>query len=378
MYVYVDKEIAAEIWDAGIGGVSVAERAPQNPVDRVSTDLDPATTFGSTESLSGPRGIDVGPDGKVYVADTNNSRIVVYDATGALLNTIGVPTTSTDNTLGTLFQPWGVEVADDGTIFVADTWNHRVSAFDPVGVPLLIWGEYGTPDENNTNLALWGPRDITVDLDGNVLVADTGGKRVRVYSPEGEWLRDIGIGGGAGLGQLDEPVGLAVNPVNGEVYVADTWNRRVQVFSREGVAIRQFDVPMWYDNRSSPDRPYLAVSPDGSLLAISDMNAVGRNDGPRVVVFDLAGEPVLAFNAPEVDFAAGLHGIRIVGGLEFAPDGSLYVVDTETGRVLKFENLPAGSSFAPAPLGDNDALDPIPQEDEESAPEDDPASEAEG
>jgi DNA-binding beta-propeller fold protein YncE len=319
-------------------------------VDSVAVELSPATSFGTNESLSGPRGLDVGPDGHVYVADTNNSRIVVYDETGALQSTIGVPTTNTNSTLGTLFQPWDVAVSDDGLIYVADTWNHRVSVFDSVGVPVATWGEYGVPEDGDNPQAMWGPRAITIDLDGNILVADTGGKRVRVYTPQGEWLRDIGSGGGAGLGQLDEPVGLAINPVNGELYVADTWNRRIQVFNTDGVAIRQFEVPMWYDNRSSPDRPYLAVSPDGTLIAISDMNAAGRNDGPRVVVYDLAGNPVLAFNAPEVDFAAGLHGIRLVAGLDFAPDGSLFVADTESSQVVKFAPLPAGGSLAPSPL----------------------------
>jgi DNA-binding beta-propeller fold protein YncE len=242
-----------------------------------------------------------------------------------------------------------VAVGLDGKVYIADTWNHRVQVFDREGQPVRTWGYYGTPDSSPGDpYTLWGPRAIAIDLDGNVLVADTGGKRIRVYTSEGVWLRDLGFGG-SGLGQLDEPTGLAVNPISGNIYVADTWNRRVQEFTPDGQAIRFFEVPMWYDNRTASDRPYLAVSPDGRLLAVADMTAVGRNDGPRVVIFDLAGTPLLALNAPEVDILSDLYGIRNVAGLAFAPDSTLYVLDADTGRVLRFPILPVQGGIMPVP-----------------------------
>jgi predicted membrane-bound mannosyltransferase/DNA-binding beta-propeller fold protein YncE len=350
MYVYIDKEIAAQIWDAGIGGASVASRDPVSPLDQVFQSLTPLTNFGPADSLNGPRGISIAPDGSVYVADTGNSRIVHYDPNGTLLSIIGQPASQNDSSSGTLFQPWGLEVASNGNIYVADTWNHRVQVFSPDGQFLFGWGEYGVQADGATSEnALWGPRDLTLDINGNVLVADTGNKRVRVYNSEGVWLRDIGTGG-AGFGQVDEPAGLAVNLINGELYVADTWNRRIQAFSPDGVPLREWEVPMWYDARSLPDRPYLAVSPDGAFIAVSDMNSQGRNDGPRVVVYDLSGNPVLAFNAPDLDFNAGLYGVRIVAGLAFAPDFTLYALDSETSRVIRFGALPLTVRVAPVPL----------------------------
>lgn len=361
MYVYVDKEIAAEIWDAGIGGANVSSREPVSVVDQLFQTLNPLTTFGPADSLNGPRALSVAPDGSVYVADTGNSRIVHYDPNGTFLGMIGQPATQGDTSPGLLFQPWGVEVAPNGNIYVADTWNHRVQVFAPDGQFLMGWGEYGVQaDGAASDTALWGPRDITIDASGNVLVADTGNKRVRMYNSEGAWLRDIGTGG-TGLGQLDEPAGLAVNPVNGEIYVADTWNRRVQAFSPDGVPLRQWEVPMWFDARTLPDRPYLAVSPDGAFIAVSDMTSQGRNDGPRVVVYDLSGNPVLAFNAPDTDFEAGLFGLRIVAGLAFAPDATLFALDSETGRVIKFGALPLAVSIAPVPLAPP-VQDPLPTE----------------
>ncbi len=349
MYVYVDKEIAAQIWDAGIGGVDVASRDPQDAISLLYTDVDPIVTFGQAEGISGARGIDVGPDGNIYVADTNNSRIVIYSPEGQLINSFGGPEEGAPQDSGDVFQPWGVAVAPDGTVWVADTWNHRVRSFTPEGEPLITFGYYGTPQDNPGDpFAMWGPRDIEVDLNGNILVSDTGGKRVRVYAPDGTYLTDYGFGGG-GTGQLSEPVGLAVNPISGDVYIADTWNRRIQTFIETGQSWREFPVDMWYDNPQSPDRPYMDVSPDGTILAVSDMSAEGRNDGPRVVIYDLMGTPLRALNAPEIDFAAGLHGIRVVAGIAFGQDGSLYVVDAETGRVVKFPPLGVQGSVLPSP-----------------------------
>ncbi len=363
--MFVDEDIAVHIWDAGIGGETVADRQPQSVLDQVYRDLTPLQVVGEAV-LNGPRGVAVGPAGNTYVADTQNSRILVFSPDGELAQIIGRPAGEDEPgaaTPGTLFQPWGVDVAQDGTLYVADTWNHRVVVFSAQGVQIDTWGGYGVPEDGENPFALWGPRDLALDNQGNVIVADTGGKRLRVYSPTGEWLRDIGSSG-SGLGGLDEPVGVDVNPISGEIYVADTWNQRVQVFDSAGNALRQWEVPMWYEARSDADRPYLAVSPDGRLIAVTDMNNLGRNDGPRVVVYDLAGNPVLALNAPEENFEAGQHGLRVVGGLAFAPDGSLNALDVQTGRLLRFPPLPVGGGLAPAPeTSQQNAPDTAPADD---------------
>lgn len=362
MYVYVDKEIAAQIWDAGVGGADVASREPQDAISLVYSEITPITQFGQQIGLNTPRGIEVGPDGNIYVTNTDNSSIAVFTPDGEYLYGIGGVEAGAAPESGLLYQPWGVAVAPDGTIWVADTWNHRVRSFSLEGEPLVTFGNYGTPGDNpGDEYAMWGPRDIEIDLNGNILVADTGGKRIRVYRPDGTFVTDIGFGGG-GLGQLSEPVGLAVNPISGDIYVADTWNRRIQIFAETGAPIREFPVDMWYDNQQSPDRPYIAVSPDGTLIAVADMNADGRNDGPRIVIYDLAGTPLKALNSPEVDFGAGQHGIRVVSGLAFGEDGALYAVDSETGRVVKFPPLGITGTVMPVPRPQDSQPEVLPTE----------------
>ncbi len=290
MYVFVDKSIAAQVWDAGVGSATVDIREPKYPEDEVYQDVQAERILGANADLLGPRGIAVDADGLLYLADTDHNRVVVLDAEGNPVRTIGDPATAPPG--AALRQPWGVDV-DDEFVYVADTWNNRVVIFTKAGDFVRAWGHEGVPDVDPSAEALWGPRDIKLGPDGNLYVADTGGKRIRVYTPEGVWLRDIGSGG-AGFGQVDEPVGLAFNPVSDELYVAEAWNQRIGVFALTGEPLRTFTVNMWFNNRESFNRPYLAVSPDGALIYVSDMD-----DRQRIVAYDLDGVPVLSFNQPD-------------------------------------------------------------------------------
>src|SRR5262249_62140305 len=73
--------------------------------------------------------------GSLYVADTKNSRIDVFDANGGFRRAIGTPGEGD----GQLKEPGGIAVAPDGTIYVADTWNHRVARFSADGQWLGQW-----------------------------------------------------------------------------------------------------------------------------------------------------------------------------------------------------------------------------------------------
>ncbi len=341
MYFFVDKEIAAQVWDAGIGSATVNIRAPEYAEDKVYEDRDAESILGDAAGMIGPRGAAVDADGFVYVADTERSRIVVMDADGNVVRSIGDPTQMTEGE--GLKQPWDVAIGLDGNIYVADTWNNRVAVYTPTGEFLRAWGHEGVPSADLSPDAMWGPRAIAIGPDGNVYVADTGGKRIRVYTPDGTWVRDIGQGG-SNFGQVDEPVGLAFNPISQELYVAESWNKRVSVFSPDGTPLRSFDVNMWFNNRQSFNRPYLAVSPDGTLIYVTDMD-----DHHRIVAYALDGQPVFSFNQPD-DLEAGVLGVRSPSGLAVDATGRLYVVDSEQARVYVFPPPEVSGGVLPVPV----------------------------
>jgi predicted membrane-bound mannosyltransferase/DNA-binding beta-propeller fold protein YncE len=348
LYFFVDKEIAAQVWDAGIGSSTVNIREPEYPEDTVYRDINAEATLGAMAGMKQPRGIAVDADGNIFIADTGGSRIVELGPAGDLVQVIAEQGT-VPNDSG-LREPWGLDIGPDGNLYIADTWNNRVAVYTTAGEFVRAWGHEGRPYDDPSVEAMWGPRDLKIGSDGNVYVADTGGKRIRVYTLEGEWLRDIGSGGSA-LGQLDEPVGLAFNPVSGDLYVAEAWNRRVQVFSPDGVALRAFTVNMWFNNQQSYNRPYLAVSPDGTLIYVTDMD-----DRHRIVAYDLTGQPVFSFNQPD-NLEQGLLGLRNPAGLAFDATGRLYVVDADQAKVYVFPPSQVTGSLLPVspsnPVGGN-------------------------
>ena len=180
------------MWDAGIGSSTVNIREPEYPEDTVYRDITAETTLGAMAGMQQPRGIAIDADGNMYIADTGSSRIVKLDPSGALAQVIAEQGKVPDDT--GLHEPWGLDIGPDGNLYIADTWNHRVAVYTPDGQFVRTWGHYGTSDDPSTD-ALYGPRDLKIGPDGNVYVADTGGKRIRVYTLDGEWLRDIGSGG---------------------------------------------------------------------------------------------------------------------------------------------------------------------------------------
>lgn len=314
MYVYIRKDQFAQVWDYGVTASEIAESFdPYAAGQRV---VQPSATFMQSQ-LNRPHGIDIGPDGLIYVADSNNHRIVVMSPDGVIQRQIGGYGLAPAE--GGLNEPWDVGVGPDGTVYVADTWNYQVVAFDAQGQWIRSWGVPG-PNLLDDPFALWGPRGIEVDEEGRVYVADTGNKRILVYSADGDFIRQIGSGGGLD-GQLDEPAGLAIGP-DGALYVADTWNQRVQVFSAEGVFLRNWALDGWFAQTN--ERPYLVVDGAGNVY-------VGDPEAFRVIVFDSFGNFQYTFG----DFTT----VQTVGGLAVSDQGVLYLSDVAGGVVQAYTDL---------------------------------------
>ncbi len=372
MHVYIRKDVAAQIWDMGVGAEVVSEF--ETSLSALWTQRSAAFVWGREGAdpgqLNHPRGLAAGPDGTLYVADSLNHRVQAFNASGELLNAWGVFEVGERGTAagGNFNQPWGIATGPDGNVYVADTWNHRVQVFTPEGEFLRAWGQLGQLDAAASQIDFWGPRDIAVDADGNVYVADTGNKRVRVYTSEGEWLRDIGSGG-SGQGQLNEPVGLALHP-DGRLFVADTWNRRIEVFTTQGQYLTDWVVSAWYGDQGN--RPYLALDADRGHLYVTDPDAA------RILVYSFEGQLLGSFGQPgQKDMPMNATQINVVGGIAIAPDGSVYVADAGAARLLRFDpwdEIALGMPLAPQDEPEADDAgetveDPVEEPGDEASPD---------
>lgn len=124
-----------------------------------------------------------------------------------------------------LDYPNGIVVSEDGTrVYVADTLNKRVVAFDSKGQP--VWW-LGRPDQGGRAVSIFGlPRGLAVS-DGRLLVSDTFAQRLLVLDAQGKLLGTYGKRGVVD-GELNFPEGIDVAP-DGLLYLADRENNRVQV-----------------------------------------------------------------------------------------------------------------------------------------------------
>jgi predicted membrane-bound mannosyltransferase/DNA-binding beta-propeller fold protein YncE len=324
MRVYIRKDVFVQVWNYGVAASEVAEVV--DPYSQNHRDVLPELTFGGG-LLNRPHAIALGPDGLLYVADSNNNRIVVFDTDGNFVRTFGTEGLAPLPSM--LNEPWGVAVGPDGTVYVADTWNHRINVYTPEGEYLSSWGTYG-PGVPDDPYAFWGPRAVAVDDQGLVYVADTGNKRIVVFDGQGNFIRQIGTGG-IQPGQLDEPVGMAFGAGN-SLFVADTWNQRIQVFTAEGVFVNQWLMEAWF--AQSNERPYLDVDQQGNVY-------VTDPDAAQVIVFNSVGQYLYSFG--------DLSTIGLAGAVLADDAGHLFVVDTAAGVVQRYSLNALSTSPASQP-----------------------------
>ena len=331
MRLYIRKDIGSLIWDYGVTPAELEAVPYVDPyADRMTT-LSAGVQIGGPGSapgqLSGPRGIAIAPNGELYVADAMNHRIQRFSADGLLISKWGSFAAAPEGGAappGTFNEPWDVAVGPDGSVYVADTWNHRIQRFTAEGEYLSSFGSFGQTGEPS---AFWGPRAIAIDNDGRLFVADTGNKRIAIFDAEGNSIGQFG-GFGLQLGGLDEPVGIDLD-AEGRVYVADTWNQRIQVFEEVGegnfVAIAEWPVDGWL-GQSLENKPYLGVQENGDVC-------VSDPEGYRVLCFDSEGEFTMGWGS----FGSGDAQFGLPVGLAFTDAGVIWVADGANDRVMRFE-----------------------------------------
>ena len=328
MRMYVRKDLLATMWNYGVS--SMEENLVIDPYEGKQLNLIADQIIFQQNDISmfsAPRGLAISQDDSLYVADSQNHRIVKL-VEGKIVDTWGeyfFVEQDYEEGAGKFNEPWGVAVSPDGDyVYVADTWNHRVQKFSAQGEFINQWGNFG--QTTTEPFLLYGPRDITVDNTGNVLITDTGNKRVMVYSSDGEYLTQFG-GIGFGPGEFDEPVGIAIDHNTGWVYVADTWNQRIQVFIPTPESnyqfLNQWNVSGWY-GQSLNNKPYLAISDEYLYATDPELG--------RVLVFNLEGE----FQGYFGDIGDSISSVGMAIGLAVDSGGGLWLSDGLINQLLHF------------------------------------------
>jgi NHL repeat len=223
-------------------GEGVVDGAEALQVCTTATACLPGKASFASGGMNGPEDVAFGPDGQLYVADRNNSRIEVFTPEGAFLRDFGE---------GELEEPEGIGFSSAGQLYVADTENDRVAVFMSSG---SFVREFGASGEGAGELE--GPHDVAESAGGLVAVSDDENNRIDVFTSAGAFVRAFGaeveVGGGdicttnckkgdasEASGGLENPSALALD-VTGNLYVADTGNDRLAQFTLGGTFVKAF------------------------------------------------------------------------------------------------------------------------------------------
>lgn len=195
---------------------------------------------GISAQFSYPRGVAVDGNGNVYVASA--SRISKINASGVVTILAGSGTNWSNDGTGTAASfdsPEGVAVDGSGYIYVTEP--DRIRKITPAGVVTTLAGSggQGFADGIGTSAKFNNPTGVTVDISGNIYVADSGNSRIRKITPGGTVSTLAGSGisgwgdGSAMSAHFNRPFSVAVDG-NGNIYVADTDNARVRKITPAG------------------------------------------------------------------------------------------------------------------------------------------------
>lgn len=168
--------------------------------------------------LKSASGISICND-KIYVVDTEGYRICVFALTGQMTSVFGKFGTRP----GEYKSPYSIAV-DDSRIYILDYGFPRVQVIDKDGISRLVFGERGTAKGQFSI-----PKGIAIDKAGRIYICDTLNHRVQVFDKSGKWIYTFGSKGN-GQGQFMGPEAISISN-DGQIYILDKGNSRVQVFT---------------------------------------------------------------------------------------------------------------------------------------------------
>ena len=201
--------------------------------------------------LNNPHGIDVGSDGSILIADTDNQRVRLVDPNGTITTVAGSGPTGYSNgayagdggpaTSARLKRPFDVAFMPGGGFLIADTGNAVIRRVWPNGTITTVAGIPKTPGFSGdggpaTSAKLRGPDGVAVWSNGAYAIADNNNQRVRWVSTGGTIRTRAGTGTAgyngdgrlAATAQLNSPESVAIYP-NGSTLVADEANNRIRL-----------------------------------------------------------------------------------------------------------------------------------------------------
>ena len=213
----------------------------------------------------GPSGIAIHDKGDIYVACWRDHSIHVFDQAGQQKRTIG----SHGSGDSQFNNPYGIFIKGD-VMYVADWGNHRIQKLTTGGQFLQMYGQYGSGQGQ-----LKFPSFVIVDQRDRLIVSDSCNNRVVILDQAGTWLLTI-IGNVTGSHAFLEPRGLALDP-QGNIHLAACGSNSIKVFTPDGTYVRSYGD---------------AKFPTGIVIDEEGFSLVNERAGYCLSIFDPRGKKI--------------------------------------------------------------------------------------
>jgi gliding motility-associated-like protein len=307
-------------------------------------------------TFNNPHGIATDNQGTVYVADrfghairkiSTNGDVTTLAGSGIPGNSDGTGTSASFN------EPWSLCVGIDGNIYVADTKNNIIRKITPQGVVSTFAGNgsFGISDGPGATASFGSPSGIEMDESGNLYVADHLTHVIRKITPDGTVSRLAGspyvsgfIDGNGNDALFNRPYGLTVE-VGGNIIVADEWNHAIRSISPSGQVSTiigngtsgHVDGSSAYANFNYPWD--VAVDNSGNIFVADGINHSIRKITPSASAPVTYGVLTFAGISTVSGWLDGYGtGARFNGpaGLHYSKEsGEVFIADTYNNRIRK-------------------------------------------
>jgi RHS repeat-associated protein len=345
-----------------------------NGIHGYSGDGGPATQA----KLWSPSGVAVGADGSLYIADWANHRIRRVASDGIITTVAGNGICSYSGDVGpatqaSLCYPSGVAVSADGSVYIADSGNHRIRRVAQDGIITTVAGNgtqgYSGDGGPATQAGLYGSYGVDVGADGSLYIAESSNHRIRRVAPDGIITTVAGNGteefsgdgGPATQASLYFPYALTVG-ADGSLFIADRGNHRIRRVSPDGIITtvvgngtygRVDGGPATQTGLIYPSG--LAVGADGSLYIAESINPVIRRVGSDGIITTVAGTG--ATGNPADGVPATKARLQILDGVAIGPDGSVYAADNYDHRIRRISPTLPGFGLADIAIPSEDGAE---------------------
>lgn len=288
-----------------------------------------AACMSSPTGLLRPNGVALAADGSLYVMDRGNNRVVHLSAQGQYLDAFGRLGTS----LNDIYAGWDIALDSAGNIYICHQTRDEagstrpsdgIKVFTPAGQLLRTIGEQTYPPNSESSNTPYG---LDIDNQGRVFVADFDAGTIRVFSGQGQPLATFHGQPESGETLFSDPVDVAVDDARHLLYVTDPYQSQVHQFSLDEASGKLSLTPQLTFGSYGREPGQLAYPQDVVVDDQSGRVYVSDMANRRIQVFDTQGQYLAALTAP---------GNWQVIGFDVSPNGTVYAADALNNLIWVF------------------------------------------